>query len=41
MNTMINGYVDNRYNCRALELSERLEKESIMLGVEHEHDKED
>ena len=32
-NTMIGGYVDNGYNCRALELSERLEKESIMLGV--------
>ena len=32
-NTMIGGYVDNGFNCRALELSERLEKESIMLGV--------
>ena len=31
---MINGYVDNRYNCRTLELSERLEKESIMLGLD-------
>ena len=29
---MIGGNVDNGYNCRALELSERLEKESIMLG---------
>ena len=33
-NTMIGGYVDNGYNCRALELSERLEKESIMLGLD-------
>ena len=33
-NTMIGGYVDNGYNCRALELLERLEKESIMLGLD-------
>ena len=31
---MIVDYVDNGYNCRALELSERLEKESIILGLD-------
>ena len=31
---MIVDYVDNGYNCRALELSERLEKECIILGLD-------
>ena len=31
---MISDYVDNGYNCRALELSERLEKECIILGLD-------
>ena len=33
-NTTIGGYVDNGYNYRALELSKRLENESIMLGLD-------
>ena len=33
-NTVIDGFVHNGYNCRALELLERLEKESIMLQLD-------